>query len=121
MIKWIECTKEIVNEYNKKGITANDAFDKVSYLITNKKVTTPALQDAAKMIITTLKEHVKPENFYVSVQDTNLFQGLEKDLIIEALNIYLNATVKVNKLYNEDLESIAYYMNIIKTGESKEV
>lgn len=121
MIKWIECTKEIVNEYNKKDITANDAFDKVSYLIANKKVTTPALQDAARMIIATLKEHVKSENFYISIQDTNLFQGLEKDLIIEALNIYLNATVKVNKLYNEHLEMIAYCMNIIKTGELKEV
>ena len=119
MIKWIECTEKIVNEYNKKGITANDAFDKVSYLIANKKVPTPALQDAARMIIATLKEHVKPENFYIAIQDPNLFQGLEKDLIIEALNIYLNATDKVNKLYNEDLEMIAYCMNI--TGELKEV
>lgn len=120
MIKWIECTEKLVNAYTERGITSNDAFDKVSYLITNKKVPTPTLQDAARMIIATLKE-VKPENFYIAVQDTNLFQGLEKDLIIEALNIYLNATDKVNKLYNEDLEMIAYCMNIIKTGESKEV
>lgn len=121
MIKWIECTGKLVNEYTERGIAANDAFNKVSYLIAHKKETNPELQNASKRIIAALEEHVKPENFYIAVRDTNLFQGLEKDLIIEALNIYLNATDKVNKLYNEHLEMIAYCINIIKTGESKEV
>ena len=119
MIKWFEKSGKIIMECTKRGITTNDAFDKVSYLISHKKHTTPELQNAARRINIAFEEHVKPENFYTVLHETNFFQGLEKDLIIEALNVYLNATDEVNKLYDKYSEMITYCINI--TGESKEV